>query len=633
MQEKYLSKDQMQAILDTRPKGVSMDDALNMYVKNGWTIQGVNEQPTVVQQAKDVATGFVKGAGRTLVNTASGIQDIGQGVLGGAEALATGKSLSETKAMQPGVGIEALKGETPQGQAVTQALQSTNEAQKLGGQLETGAELLLGGGAQLLKAGAVKGAELITGSKLIPEVKTLVTSAKTAVTPDSGAIMQRVARIPKGKQIKFQETAGESVGDYLVKRGIYGDEEQIVEQLYKRFNDSKNVADEAIAQLPGTFKPVQVKDALEMLTEKFAKASTGVVRDEAGKVVNITGVKDPNFTRATELLQKVEGEGLTMSEINEAKRLFERNVKLDFARENSADGIRLANNVDEAIRTWQFSQAEKLGLQNLPEINKETRLARQLMDDLGAESAGIAGNNAVSLTDWIVLAEGNPASIAAFLGKKAAASKKLQSAVAKKFAPEASVGEPKAIFKTPTNTTSQPTQKESLESLSKITPKTFEELVGNANRYQPQFKKSVSSIAKNLGFDVKIGNPKLLKTFEDKKLRPGEENFTIKDARDANRATILVSSEKDLSKVEQEIAKQFEVSRVKNKFGNGYAYKSAIFNVKTPAGHEAEIAITTPKMWEAKITEGDALYRVVRAGAKGWEEAEKKMLELYKRAN
>lgn len=446
--EKTISKTEMQTILDGRPKGVSMDDVINGYVKNGFKVEGINwEKPqTLGQQAKDLAIGFGKGAAQTALKTASGIQDIGQGILGGAEALMTGKDLSQTKAMQPGVGIDALKQETPEGQAVTQALQPTNEMQKYGGYAETGAEVLAGGGAQLLKAGAVKGAEIIAGSKLIPTAKTAITAAKTAVTPDSAAIMQRVARIPKGKQIKFQETAGESVGDYLVKRGIYGDEEQIVEQLYKRFNDSKNVADEALASLEGTYKPQQVKDALEMLAEKFTKAST-------------KGAQDPNLARTNELITKLDGEGLSMSEINEAKRLFEKNVKLDFARENSPDGLRLSNNVDEAIRQWQFNQAEQLGLKNLPEINRETRLARKLMDDLGAESSGIAGNNAVSLTDWIVLAEGNPASIAAFLGKKTAANKKIQSAVAKKFAPKPSVGQPSAVFKTPKSTTSQPKQK------------------------------------------------------------------------------------------------------------------------------------------------------------------------------
>lgn len=119
------------------------------------------QKQSATQQAKDLATGFVKGAGRTLVNTASGIQDIGQLALGGAESLLTGKDLSQTRAMQPEVGFESLKKETPEGQAVTQALQPKNEMEKMGGYAETGAEILAGGGAQILKAGVTKGAQIV----------------------------------------------------------------------------------------------------------------------------------------------------------------------------------------------------------------------------------------------------------------------------------------------------------------------------------------------------------------------------------------------------------------------------------------------------------------------------------------
>lgn len=273
MQEKYLSKDQMQAILDTRPKGVSMDDALNMYVKNGWTIQGVNEQPTVVQQAKDLATGFVKGAGRTLVNTASGIQDIGQGVLGGAEALATGKPLSETKAMQPGVGIEALKGETPQGQAVTQTLQPTNEAQKLGGQIETGAEILAGGGAGLAKDALVGGVNLLT--KGISPVTGLVKKGgevlyKSAFTP-SVREAENILAYEASQPATFSRLYGAgaikgnsafkpiTVGETALRSGVAGTEKQVGVQ-------AKRVADtlykKEIAPAVDSIEGVITKDEL-----------------------------------------------------------------------------------------------------------------------------------------------------------------------------------------------------------------------------------------------------------------------------------------------------------------------------------------------------------------------------------
>jgi hypothetical protein len=38
----------MQKILDDRPKGVAIDDALNGFTKNGWLVEGVNTSPDKV---------------------------------------------------------------------------------------------------------------------------------------------------------------------------------------------------------------------------------------------------------------------------------------------------------------------------------------------------------------------------------------------------------------------------------------------------------------------------------------------------------------------------------------------------------------------------------------------------------
>jgi hypothetical protein len=245
-------------------------------------------------------------------------------------------------------------------------------------------------------------------------------------------IMQRVARIPKGAQAKFEQTSGgESVGKYLNKRNIYGNTEEISQKLYDRFSKSKNTADKAIAELPGTYKPTSLRTALKELLDREKRVSS-------------PGALSPDFKRTRELGNKFNKDGLTMSEINEAKRLFEKNVRLDFVKQNLPEGVARATNVDNSLREWQFAQAEKLGLKNLPEINKETRLAKQLLDAIGKESAGSAGNNALTLTDYILLAGGDPTAIGAFIGKKALSAKGVQSAIAKKLYKGEKVGLPKA---------------------------------------------------------------------------------------------------------------------------------------------------------------------------------------------
>lgn len=250
-------------------------------------------------------------------------------------------------------------------------------------------------------------------------------------------IMQRVARIPKGRQAEFQKVAKESIGEYLVNRGIFGDIDEITSKLFERFSRSKAEADKGFASLKGNFKNTAVGNALKQLVER-----------ERG--ISSPGAVSRDLERIVELQKLHNGRGLTMSEINEVKRFFERNVKLDFLRANLPDKVAGANTLDSAIREFQFNKASELGFKNIQEINRETRLAKQLLDDLGKEYAGSAGNNAISLTDWIVLSGGTPASAAGFITKKALSSRGLQSRVAERLAPEPTVGIPKAILEEPT---------------------------------------------------------------------------------------------------------------------------------------------------------------------------------------
>lgn len=273
--EKTISKSEMQTILDNRPKGVSMDDVINGYTRNGYKVEGINwEKPkTVTENAKDLAVGFAKGVGRTAVQTASGIQDIGQGVLGGAESLVTGKPLEQTRAMQPNVGVEVLKQETPQGQVLTQVLQPTNKMQRIGGYAETGAELLAGGGAGLVKDTVVGGSKLVT--KGLSPVSTGIKSLgeniySRAFTPnvaEAEKILAYEATKPSIASKIYGAGALEgnpafkpiTVSDTALRRGIAGSETQIGVQ-------AKQVADtmwkKEIAPAVGSIKGTITKDEL-----------------------------------------------------------------------------------------------------------------------------------------------------------------------------------------------------------------------------------------------------------------------------------------------------------------------------------------------------------------------------------
>lgn len=249
--EKKLSKDQVKAILEGAPKGTEPSKIIDGLVARGYTLEGFNEKPTVTQQAKDVATGFVKGAGRTALGAATGLQDIGQGILGGVESLATGKPLSETKAMQPGVGIDLLKTETPEGQALADSLAAKNRGEELGGYGETGAELLLGGGAGLVKDATVFGGNLL--AKGISPVTSLVKKGggilyKSAFTP-SVREAENILAYEASQPATFSRLYGAgaikgnsafkpiTVGETALRSGVAGTEKQVGVQA-KRVADT-----------------------------------------------------------------------------------------------------------------------------------------------------------------------------------------------------------------------------------------------------------------------------------------------------------------------------------------------------------------------------------------------------------
>lgn len=235
-------------------------------------------------------------------------------------------------------------------------------------------------------------------------------------------LMQRVARVSKSKQAKFEDRAGQPIGSYLVDRDIFGTPDEIVDQLLDRMTTSKGKVDETLKQAKGDIKHDSVDTALTQLIERDVKVTN-------------PGAPSQDGGRITALYRKNKEIGLTLSEINDVKRLYERNVRVDYANPANPQPEKLvaSNNVDSALRNLVVAESKKRGFDNISELNRETSLAKQLLDDLGAEYAGSLGNNNISLTDWILVAEaaGNPTGAAALGIKKTLGSKTIMSSTAK----------------------------------------------------------------------------------------------------------------------------------------------------------------------------------------------------------
>ena len=264
--------------------------------------------------------------------------------------------------------------------------------------------------------GAVLGGGLTAGGIVAGKV---YREGLKGLLPKSENIMNRVARLTQKQANDFKRlSGGMSHGEYLTKTGNFGKPEQIIEKEATKFVNSLDEVDRALASLPGTHTSPQLTTVLEDLVEREIKI----------------GVANPESALIGRLAAKNRGIGLTMAEANQVKRIYERTVKLGYMREQNAIGIARSTRLDSALRSWQLKTAEKFGLKNLDQLNKQTQLSKFIVNKLGTQIGGKTGNNAITLTDWIILSGGDPTAISAFFAKKFFGNKGFQAGIAKRLA-------------------------------------------------------------------------------------------------------------------------------------------------------------------------------------------------------
>lgn len=282
----------------------------------------------------------------------------------------------------------------------------------------------LGGDVQTIVQSANFAANVT--NKVIQEVKDTASSlAETAklklakTTENTPAnIMNRVARLNPNDEIKFTKmSGGKTPGQYLVDTGNFNEPRKLILNEANKFATSRASVDNELAKLPGVYKVGSLDDVLTGLKEKAISVSGA-------------NVKAPYAGIVDDLITKNANTGLTMEEINTAKRLYERYVKTGYNKIMNADKVEQATNIDSALRNWQVEKARELGFTNISEINKQTQLSKFIIDKLGDKIVGQSGLNGFNLTDWIILAGGSPQSIAGFLTKKFFSSKGVQARIA-----------------------------------------------------------------------------------------------------------------------------------------------------------------------------------------------------------
>ena len=211
-------------------------------------------------------------------------------------------------------------------------------------------------------------------------------------------------RIDPTKEIDFQKMTGETVGQFLNKRGINEVGSGTVDKLSDLFQKSINEADNWLALIKGKFKMTQGDDFVWVALDDLSK--------------KLHTELSPQRWLIDSLSAKYASGGLTQTEINSLKRLYQQNNKFGYLKEAiDPTGVARATNILDGIRDWQFKTAGDNWFTNLNKINKNTQAYKFLTKEIQRKIDKASGNNAVSITDWIV-ATGSPYGLPWVIGKK-----------------------------------------------------------------------------------------------------------------------------------------------------------------------------------------------------------------------
>ena len=206
----------------------------------------------------------------------------------------------------------------------------------------------------------------------------------------------------------FTKITWENPWEFAVTRGMKKTWGEAVEEAVQNFSKSIKEADEWFELIEWRFK----------FTWEWDDALLTMLDDLEWRLVR---TKNPKAKRVTSLKTRYD-QWLTMSEINELKRLYAKNFKYTWADASSEAALK-STNLQNSLRQWQFEEAWRQWFTNIAEINKNTQGWKAFWDMLGKKLKRSSWNNAITLTDWITLSWWEPANLWLYLGKKAWQSK------------------------------------------------------------------------------------------------------------------------------------------------------------------------------------------------------------------
>lgn len=194
------------------------------------------------------------------------------------------------------------------------------------------------------------------------------------------------------RRIALGNVAGESPYAWLKKNNIFGSRDNIIKQLGDISKESKQAVDTSLSSVKTLYSAEQVprvEQTLKYITSKFG--------DTIGN--------EDVLAKTQEMLSKAQAGQLTLTDVNEVKRLIDDT--LGVYKRSGAVGDTVAAkglaNVRNEIKTFIEDEAAKNGITNIKELNKRTQVAEEIRRSALKKELGQQGNRILSLTDMITI--------------------------------------------------------------------------------------------------------------------------------------------------------------------------------------------------------------------------------------
>lgn len=215
------------------------------------------------------------------------------------------------------------------------------------------------------------------------------TKAPTSFAQEtSDQLVGNINRILPTKAEEFQRlTGGKSHGQWLNERGINKTPSENIEALSTKFLKDKDLLDEAISEIPGTYTlevvPVVLQESIDWATK---------VSDKAG-LRTLNGIQKQLETNGA----------LSAKDIIELKRYYERNNKFAYSKELVSTGnIERATNLDSELREGLIDIAEKNGFKEFRELSKEVQQTKFLLNEIAKVQARSGSKDIFDFTDRLL---------------------------------------------------------------------------------------------------------------------------------------------------------------------------------------------------------------------------------------